>query len=64
MSPLAASVMDVLGTILGVLLALTGLALAFMGLAAAVEGTPRRGLVGLIVGAALFVAGLWLVGFV
>ena len=63
MSTLAASIGDVAGAVAGVLLGLTGLALAFMGLASIVERTTRRGVLGLLAGGAVVVAGLALVGF-
>ena len=60
---LGVSLVGVLGTVVGILLCLTGTSLVILGAASAIEGTVRRGLVGLLVGAALFVGGLLLTGF-
>ena len=59
----AAGLLDVLGTVVGVLLGLTGLALLFLGACGAIEGTVRRGLLGMLAGAGLLAAGLALAGF-
>ena len=63
MAILAAGVFDVMGAVIGVVLGLTGAALAILGAFSAMEGTPKRGLVGLVVGALCFALGLMLVGF-
>ena len=60
---IAVSLVGVLGTVVGVLSCLTGVALVFLGACSAMEGTPKRGLGGLLVGAALFATGLYLTGF-
>ncbi|MDA1196047.1 MAG: hypothetical protein O2894_12815 [Planctomycetota bacterium] len=60
---LAAALLDVLSTVVGVVLALTGLALGFMGLSGIIEGTAKRGAVGLLIGLALLAGGLKLTGF-
>lgn len=61
-TPLAASLVDVLGTVVGVLLGLTGFALATLGGFSAVEGTVRRGIVTALVGTILVIASSYLIG--
>ena len=64
MSPaVAAALLDVFGVVLGVLAGLTGASLALMGACSALEGTVRRGLLGMLLGAMLLAAGLHLTGF-
>lgn len=59
----AVSLVGVLGTAIGVLLCLTGTSLVLLGACSAIEGTPKRGLLGALAGAVLFLGGLVLTGF-
>jgi hypothetical protein len=60
--PLAASLGEVLSTVVGIVLALAGLSTALLCLFAIADGERRRGVLGVVVGLGLVALGLWLTG--